>query len=151
MGLDTSHDAWHGAYSAFMRWREKIAELGGWPPLSVMEGFCNDGDGILGSPVFVGHPDYAKRKNHFIEIGFPLSWDMNPDRRLIPLLTHSDCDGELSVEELKQIVPALEDLLPKMEPLPDDGGHIGDWYQKTKQFVDGCKRAIELNEPLGFH
>jgi len=25
MGLDTSHDAWHGAYSAFMRWRTEIA------------------------------------------------------------------------------------------------------------------------------
>lgn len=25
MGLDVSHDAWHGAYSAFTRWRHEIA------------------------------------------------------------------------------------------------------------------------------
>lgn len=23
MGLDTSHDCWHGAYSAFTRWRQQ--------------------------------------------------------------------------------------------------------------------------------
>jgi hypothetical protein len=27
MGLDTTHDAWHGAYSAFMRWREKVGPV----------------------------------------------------------------------------------------------------------------------------
>ncbi len=34
MGLDTSHDCWHGAYSAFGRWRRAIAEAAGyyvWP------------------------------------------------------------------------------------------------------------------------
>ena len=25
MGLDCSHGCWHGAYSAFMRWRAKLA------------------------------------------------------------------------------------------------------------------------------
>ena len=27
MGLDCSHNAWHGAYSAFMRWRQKLADV----------------------------------------------------------------------------------------------------------------------------
>lgn len=26
MGLDTSHDCWRGAYSAFNRWRRALAE-----------------------------------------------------------------------------------------------------------------------------
>lgn len=39
MGLDTTHGCWHGAYSAFMRWREKLAEVAGLPPLMLMEGF----------------------------------------------------------------------------------------------------------------
>ncbi len=30
MGLDVSHDCWHGAYSAFMRWRRKLAEVAGY-------------------------------------------------------------------------------------------------------------------------
>jgi len=39
MGLDISHGCWHGAYSAFMRWREKISQVAGLPPLALMEGF----------------------------------------------------------------------------------------------------------------
>lgn len=30
MGLDTSHDAWHGAYSAFTRFRHALAEAAGY-------------------------------------------------------------------------------------------------------------------------
>ena len=44
MGLDTSHNAWHGAYSAFMTWRKKIAHLAGFPPLELMEGFYYEND-----------------------------------------------------------------------------------------------------------
>jgi hypothetical protein len=29
MGLDTSHDCWHGAYSAFMRWRSELCRAAG--------------------------------------------------------------------------------------------------------------------------
>ena len=34
MGLDISHDAWHGAYSAFNRFRQKVAQAmgGSYPP-----------------------------------------------------------------------------------------------------------------------
>src|SRR5437016_2133419 len=39
MGLDTTHDCWHGAYSAFMRWRTKLAEVAGLPPLMLIESF----------------------------------------------------------------------------------------------------------------
>jgi len=38
MGLDVSHDAWHGAYSAFSRFRTQLAEAAG-VKLSQMEGF----------------------------------------------------------------------------------------------------------------
>ncbi len=31
MGLDTSHDCWHGAYSAVTRWRNTVAEIAGYP------------------------------------------------------------------------------------------------------------------------
>lgn len=41
MGLDCSHNAWHGAYSAFMRWRIKLAEVAGLPPLEFMEGMSS--------------------------------------------------------------------------------------------------------------
>ena len=39
MGLDTSHDAWHGSYSTFNEWRNLIARAAGFPPLKEMVGF----------------------------------------------------------------------------------------------------------------
>jgi hypothetical protein len=36
MGLDTSHDAWHGAYSAFTRWRNTVAAAAGYAVWDVM-------------------------------------------------------------------------------------------------------------------
>ena len=39
MGLHTTHGCWRGAYSAFMRWRMKLAEVAGFPPLLMMDGY----------------------------------------------------------------------------------------------------------------
>lgn len=41
MGLDTTHDCWHGAYSAFHRWRVRVAQLIG-VDLDEMRGFGGD-------------------------------------------------------------------------------------------------------------
>jgi len=138
MGLDISHDAWSGAYSAFGRWRAKIAELAGFPPLGLMEGFY--------SPI---SQLYGERW----EDRMPLKWEdlHQPDLRLVPLLSHSDCDGELSVNELKEIVPALKSLLPKLQELGDAHGHIRNWHDKTVQFIEGAELAIANDEPLEFH
>src|ERR1700752_3458759 len=45
-----------------------------------------------------------KDQGHMIADGHPL----------FPLFNHSDCDGVLTPDELKSIVPALEVLLPKL-------------------------------------
>lgn len=39
MGLSISHGAWMGSYSAFTAWRKRIAQVAGFPPLELMEGF----------------------------------------------------------------------------------------------------------------
>lgn len=44
MGLDTSHDCWHGAYSAFHRWRKKLAEVAGYGDLDQYKGFDGSKD-----------------------------------------------------------------------------------------------------------
>lgn len=33
MGLDTTHDCWHGPYGSFMRWRRELAEVAGYGDL----------------------------------------------------------------------------------------------------------------------
>ena len=92
MGLDTTHDCWHGAYSAFMRWRQKIAEVAGF-------GNLDDYAGFDGEKEFPDHP-------------------------LTPLLSHSDCDGEIAVSECAAMADALEALLPALKIAENGGGHI---------------------------
>lgn len=115
MGLDTSHDAWHGSYGGFHLWRIRVAEAAGFPPLDEMDGF-----------------------------GPPLRpWRGAPgDQRLAPLLSHSDCDGDISPEDCASIAAALDDLGPRLD----------DWARPlAERFAAGCRRAAEAEERLEFH
>ncbi len=44
MGLDTTHDCWHGAYSAFGRWRQEIAGAAGYGELGAYYGYGGQRD-----------------------------------------------------------------------------------------------------------
>lgn len=121
MGLDTTHDCWHGAYSAFHRWRTKIAEVAGYPPLDSMQGF--DGE---------------------------RSWDEFQADPLAKLLHHSDCDGSIAAADCGPIADRLAELVPLLPP-GDGGGHIGDWRAKTESFINGLRRAAAAGEDVEFH
>ncbi len=62
---------------------------------------------------------------------------------IFPLIDHSDCDGGLTVEEMKQILPQLKCIVGKW---PKDD------YEKTRglELVEGMEISIELNEPMVF-
>ena len=158
MGLDTSHNAWHGAYSAFMRWRRMLAQVAGLPPLDLMEGFYEP----LGSPggqvtlyygIETNMPAYGPDSQPYlasIDERLPIRWECLKPSALHELLYHSDCDGEIAADRCGPIADALEELIPL---LPDEsaGGHIGNWREKTAQFVSGLRLAAEKGEPLDFH
>jgi hypothetical protein len=82
-----------------------------------------------------------------VGFGGSRSWDdVAPgDVRLIPLLHHSDCDGELTPAECRQITEALSSLLDRM---PDPESWLHD---ATRAFAAGCRLAADLDEPLDFH
>lgn len=150
MGLDCSHDCWHGAYSAFMRWREKLAEVAGLPPLMLMDGFykpLNCGDLPT---LYCGDRALANEYLSRIDKLLPISWDCLEDDVLHDLLYHSDCDGELDAEICAPLADRLEELLPLL-PNGDGGGHIGDWRDKTQKFIDGLRLAAERGESVEFH
>lgn len=86
MGLDTTHNAWHGPYSSFMQWRIEIAKHIGIPDLSQMEYFGGD-----------------------------ISWKGFGNHNLYYLLTHSDCQGVLSPKTCKRIADGLTEILPKIQ------------------------------------
>lgn len=151
MGLDTTHDAWHGAYSAFMRWRQEIAKVAGLPPLMLMEGFYKSNDPIFdpmwsmdkGSRSENPDPTLAALKQQL-----PIRWDCLKPSPLHILLYHSDCEGDIPWEDCQPIASALSELLPKIEG--EGGGHIGNYKQKTQQFIDGLLRAAAAKEDLIF-
>ncbi len=120
MGLDTTHDCWHGAYSAFMRWRAQIAETAGFPPLM-----------------------------SFSTYGGDRSWEPYADDPLVKLLDHSDCDGEIQSKDCAPLAERLEGLLERL-PEGRDGGHISDWREKTKKFIAGLRQASAAGEDVEF-
>lgn len=149
MGLDTSHDCWHGAYSAFMRWRMELAEVAGLPPLELMEGFYDPSSGM--NALYFGELPSPWKEKHERLIGrLPIKWDCLKPSALHELLYHSDYDGEIPAERCSAIADALEELLPKL-PNEDAGGHIGNWRDKTAQFIRGLREAASKNEPVLFH
>jgi len=82
MGLDTSHNCWHGPYSVFARFRKSLAcQIG-----IDLNDYYGYGKG--------GVKDLRKIKHE-----------------LMPLFNHSDCDGKLTIKQSKSIVVGLNKVL----------------------------------------
>lgn len=150
MGLDTTHNAWHGAYSAFNRWRTEIARVAGLPPLDFMEGFYGED---YRDPIYWAnqhHQDSScpNRYQHITD-SLPIKWDCLKPSPLHELLAHSDCDGKIAWRQCGRIANALEKLIPLL-PSGEAGGHIGNWRDKTAQFVTGLRAAHKAKEALEF-
>jgi hypothetical protein len=186
MGLDTSHGCWHGAYSAFASWRDKMAEVAGYPMrpdpqrgggLTYWDPRWDELPNLYYEPKIIQveyeTEDYEPK---IIQVEYETEdeydaawekangdemrrwsqckiaghWDTPPDDPLLILLIHSDCDGVIKAEHAAFLAQRLEQLLPL---LPDDyaGGHIGDWREKTQEFIDGLRAAAEADEDVDFH
>jgi hypothetical protein len=146
MGLDISHDTWHGAYSAFMTWRAAIAKAAGLPALMLMEGYYEKTQWQMHTNAL---PNYATPKCAVEEDWLPICWEPFMNDPLYILLSHSDCDGEITYGNAGKIADRLEGLLPKLEG--DYGGHVGDIKEKTNQFIKGCRAAHKAKQKLNFH
>jgi hypothetical protein len=136
MGLDTTHDAWHGAYGAFTRFRNALARAAGYEvdeqSRSVMIDWAHTED-----------------KNYYGE------WDTIPCNTIGPdplllLIIHSDCEGHLEPEHCVLLADRLTELLPALEG-QDGGGHLGNVRATTERFINGCRAAAVAGERLEFH
>lgn len=129
MGLDVSHDAFHGAYSAFNRFRQVVCEATGgeWPDTMALDGH---GYWTFGN-------DYTN--------------DSHPG--LYAFFCHSDCDGEIVPELCAKIADEMEALLPALDAQGLGGGHIervGGYGAVARRFIAGCREAHAANEALEF-
>lgn len=113
MGLDFNHSDAHWSYSGFNEFREELCKSIGID--------WNNMDGIGG-------------KN--------ISWATVNDA-IKPLLNHSDCDGELTVAEMKQVSPRLREIVRNW---PDD-------YDKEQALIlcDDMDNCIKHNQILEFY
>jgi hypothetical protein len=152
MGLDCSHDAFHGAYSAFNRLRQFVCAAtgpdGSWPPHWQ---YTETGELKKGPDGRVLHREDLSADMFYIGD----EYDRETHPGLWEFLTHSDCDGEISPEMCIKVADDLEALLPRMEQMGwQDGGHIaraGGYVATVRQFIAGCRAAAAANEPLDFH
>lgn len=152
MGLNCSHGAFDGAYSAFNRFRQAVCHITGFEgsygphyeysmkgePLYTKDGQIAYRDGYDADTFYL--PD------HMTQETWPGLWEF---------LSHSDCDGEISPEMCTKVADDLEKLVPRMKELGwDAGGHIeraGGFVSVLEKFITGCRMAAKHNEPLDFH
>lgn len=86
MGLDTTHNAFHGAYSSFHRFRSQLLDLTDQINAESLVGYG-------------GTAEYEVIKNKGI-------------RRL---MDQSDCEGEISPKDCKLIADSLDAYIPLMD------------------------------------
>jgi hypothetical protein len=126
MGLDTSHDAWHGPYSSFNQFRKWLAGKIG----INLEEYIGYGD------------DNSKKELASIK------------HKLMPLFNHSDCEGHLTPTQCKKISDGIDEVLSNISK--EEAEHPeNNWshsnYNKAKRFRDGCLLAYSKKEKIEFH
>lgn len=77
-----------------------------------------------------------------VYFGGKTPWTPYKDHPLYPLLTHSDCDGELTPEECAKIAKGLDAIAHKL---------TDEHAEKARQFAAGCRDAAENHEKVIFH
>lgn len=152
MGLDTTHDAWHGAYSAFTRWRNKLAEVAGyWVEPGHIANYSKPEipDTFIAPTVAIdwGHVTEANLDGKWATIPHNIHGEPDP---LLILLAHRDESGWIFAEHCGPLADRLEQLLPQLDEIDPDQGHIGDWRQKTERFINGLRTAAANGEDVEF-
>ncbi len=147
MGLDTSHDCFHGGYGFFMRYRKAIAKVIN-VPYMLMEGLCEysyDSDNPEDEKEFNELEwSHSLAKHIMIECQdmLPIKWEVLKPDPLYVLLCHSDCDGYIFSEDTKSIADRLQEI---QVYLPEE------LHETNEKFIKGLLKAHKRNEKISFH
>jgi len=127
MGLDVSHGAFDGAYSAFNRFRESVCKA------------------------TEGHWCDAVSGREFWHFGEGYSKETHPG--LFEFLAHGDCEGEITPYLAAKCADEMELLLPKLDDMGGGGGHLernGGIGATARKWIKGCRKAAKAGESLEF-
>ncbi len=116
MGLDTTHDCWHGSYGGFKDFRDAVADAARQVK------------------------DYVPRYNNRPIRAFYGWWDDDHpyDHVLDVFFVHSDCEGYIFPKDAEPLASALDDLV---ERLP----HGDQWSAREllQTFIRGLRKAAD--------
>lgn len=137
MGLDTSHNCWHGSYGSFKRFRGLVAE-------AAKEHYGYE-------PDYDAHPFRAYMGWWDFEHEHQRESDWHPlTEPLDGFFIHSDCDGWIFPHHAGLIADRLEPLVGYL----DDGEPAfgqGSPRAVLRQFIAGLREAWENGDVVGFH
>jgi hypothetical protein len=143
MGLDTTHDCWHGPYSAFGRFREALARAAGyavWPVAESKERHALVRDVVM---LDWGH---LGGKRHLAG-----EWEETPSDPLLVLIVHKDDSGWIYHPQLLPLAARIEELAPLLPPEEHASWNPHWMRDKAAQFVAGLRKAAAAGESVGFH
>lgn len=130
MGLDTTHNAYHGSYGGFGHMRNAVGQAAGYQLVQ---------DALHGH-VFVDVPTELFTSDHVEG-----EWGEVPEDPLMVLFCHSDCDGVIHPREAAALEARLREVIPMIPEVPDTF-----MRDRVTQFADGLKRAAEADEDVEF-
>lgn len=124
MGLDTTHDCYHGSYGGFHRWRMALADATGYPRCIEDEDALAIWEHYQG-PEMTGH------------------WRELPEDPLLIVMVHADTTGIIMADHCEPLAKRLEEVMP----LLGDDEHL----LTTVRFINGLRRAAAAGEDVEFH
>lgn len=137
MGLDTTHNAFHGSYIAFNYFRKAVAAAigGSYPPHD--PSLRDENEKPLLDEMWYCDNDKATKET-------------NPG--LTVFFNHSDCGGYLTSNECQMIADEIEALLPEIDKQDYMGHTLGKgWISMiARQWVRGCRSAAKRKQKLTF-
>lgn len=151
MGLDTSHDAFHGGYGSYLILRQSLMAAAGYrqtkeyPPTYEWDGdpdFDLPGNKTLWDRAAMGEVDLDE-------------WPFDP---VLYLWAHQDCDGVIPPAMAGRIAERIEELLPKLNDAtltfaPAWGVESPTGRSTTSmaiQFAKGLRTASDAGEEVVF-
>lgn len=150
MGLDVSHDCWSGAYSAFSRWRERVAQAAGYG----IRKFTREEADAAGAGWLVHIDTVDIEWGPYTEDNIMGIWDETPDDPLLVLIVHSDCEGHIYPAQQLALADRLEGLRDHPFLAGTTHGHLnrqGGYRGVIDQFVTGLRDAHSRGERVRFY